>query len=75
MCIFVPVNNTMKVVITDLQRGIEDISKYGAAYEKKRKQLQDEINRYNLSINREVFKKTKKEKEQVKKERLRFKNK
>lgn len=75
MCIFVPVNNTMKVVITDLQRGIEDISKYGAAYDKKRKQLQDEINSYNLSINREVFKKTNKEKEQVKKERLRFKNK
>lgn len=75
MCIFVPVNNTMKVVITDLQRGIEDISKYGAAYEKKRKQLQEEINRYNLSINREVFKKTKEEKEQVKQERLKFKNK
>lgn len=57
------------------ERGIEDISKYGAAYEKRRKQLQDEIDRYNLSINREVFKKTKQEKEQVKKERLRFKNK
>lgn len=64
-----------KVVITDLQRGIEDISKYGAAYDKRRKELQDQINSYNLVINREVFKKTKGEKEQVKKERLRFKNK
>lgn len=65
----------MKVVITDLQRGVEDISKYGAAYEKKRKELHDQINSYNLVINREVFKKTKEEKEKVKKERLKFKNK
>lgn len=64
----------MKVVITDLRRGVEDTSKYGAAYDKKRQQLHDQINSYNLAINREVFKKTKEEKEKVKKERLRFKN-
>jgi len=75
MFIFVPVMAT-KVVITDLQRGIEDTSKYGAAYEERRSELQERINSNGLlSVNRNVFKKTAEEKELLKKEKSKFKNK
>lgn len=43
-------------------------------YEKKNKELKDQINSYPVTINREVFKKTAKEKELLNKVRRQYKN-
>ena len=60
----------IKVVITDNKVLKEKVD---VNYEKKREVIQKEINSNNLVIDREVFRKTKEEKELVNKLKRRFK--
>lgn len=62
----------IKVIIEGSQSPRERVN---TEYEKRREYLQQLVNSYPLVVNREVFKKTKEEKEKVKIARVQYKNK
>ena len=62
----------IKVIIEGSQSPRERVN---TEYEKRKEDLQRLVNSYPLVVNREVFKKTKEEKEQVKIARVQYKNK
>lgn len=62
----------IKVIIEGSQSPRERVN---TEYEKRKDDLQQLVNSYPLVVNREVFKKTKEEKEQVKIARVQYKNK
>lgn len=62
----------MKVILDNSVKSFEE--RIDTAREAKRQSLHAQINRHKVEINRDVFRKTKEEKEELKKRKLRYKN-